>query len=239
MSEVTGTKTNYCLGDRYCRGYPELGLAPAILRTCKEIHDEAAPILYSRNVFYFPIPDQFRTAGFTRAGPAEELRLRSQCLWLFGYRDEAWHTLFFEIQASMFARFLHMIGKENAARLTTLRFLLGDPTTDGGRYGPKTGQVMKVVMQLLYMHVPGLRDLNMLLVVNDRAPYHTLWTPHPTVERVLYDVLKEAVRNLPELKHLEIKGFGRDPGVKRELKALEVACGCRKDQAKPRNLTTL
>lgn len=222
--------------DHWCCVDPPLRLDPAILRTCQKVHDEAAPVLYGKNAFYFSLPDSCTRVYLRKTEPAHELRLRSQCLWLFGYREHSWHTLFLEMQASLFARFLHRIGRKNAARLTTLRFLIENP--DWGEYdaGLTVGQAVTVVMQLLKIHVSGLQDLGVFLMVHDLLPYQTWflddekpvrpfrhsWTPYPPVESVVYDVLMHSEESLSGLKRLGFRGFDRDPYVKRELEKLEV-----------------
>lgn len=47
-----------------------LHLAPAILRTCKRIHEEAAPVLYEGNAFHFSIeasPDAAKDKDMSRS----------------------------------------------------------------------------------------------------------------------------------------------------------------------------
>lgn len=103
------------------------------------------------------------------------------------------------------------------------------------------GQTMNVVMQLLKLHVSGLRDL--LIVLTDDALFsywclnesdkdsereeqlrglrRPTWTSYPPPETVLYDILKEDAPKLSGLKNLKFKGFGREPYVKKELQKLE------------------
>ena len=242
MTELVGVQTTYRPNDlSRIRKFP-VPVLPELLRTCKKVHEEAAPILYGKNAFYLSLPDLSTRGQLATTEPAEELRLRSQCLWLFGYRAENWHKLFFEIQASLFARFLYKIGKANAARITTVRILVDDPLEGAGRSGPMIGQAMNVVCHLLHRHVPGLRDLSIVLMVDDLMlystlfrfmdykepnndgdrPYRTSWNPYPSVELVLYQIMQDFIPKLSGLKRLRFQGFGRDPFIKKELEKLEV-----------------
>ena len=200
---------------------PPPRLEVTLLQLCRQIHDEAAPVLYGKNAFYFSIPKSCARVGFSTE-PADELRLRAQSLWLFGYREHSWHTLFLELQASLFARFLHSIGRENAARFTTLRFLL-DKLVEGKYDANLTvDPAVNVVMQLLKIHVSGPRDLGVVLMIYDKyeklvGAFCNPWTVRPMVELVVYDVLRHSVERLSGLKRLWFRGFDRDPNVKREL----------------------
>lgn len=242
MSKLVGRQIVYRPRDHWSRVDPSLGIEPAILRICKKVHDEAAPVLYGKNAFYFSVPDPCTRLFFRKTEPADELRLRCQCLWLFGYRQESWNRLFLEIQASLFAHFLYQIGKQNAALLTALRFLLEKP--EGGEFdaGLTVGPAMNVVMQLLKHHVSGLHDLKVILMDHHDVIGYPIWfmihgvrirgsvlySRHPwmaycpSVETVMYDVLKGSIQKLSGLRRLGFGGFDRDPYVKRELEELEV-----------------
>ncbi len=255
MFELVGMQTTYRPDDLSWCGDLPLGLAPEILQTCKTIHNEAAPILYAKNTFYFSLPDECTRGQLYTTAPAEELLLRSQCLWLFGYREVSWHTLFFEMQASLFARFLHRIGKENAASLTTIRILLLDDDSSYGEDDPTIGKALNVAIQLLHIHVSGLRDLSVIFKVDDLIPYprciqskeefgrdpdpyNLWWMPCLPPEFVMYEILKKEFRKLCGLKNLHFRGFRRDHYVMRELRKFEIADGHRKDQDESYNPAT-
>lgn len=219
-----------------------LGLSLAILRTCKKIHDEAATILYGKNDFHLTVPDRYTRETLSSTEPAGELWLRSQCLWLFGYREDAWDKLFYEIQFSLFARFLYKIGKENATRLRTLRISIEQKPMYQGENSLVIDQTTNVVMQLLKLHVPGLRDL--IMVLDDSCPYcgfnhfddnpvsdeepndsrRPRWASNPSVEAVLFDALKKEALKLASLKNLTFKGFRREPWASYELVRLRIVC---------------
>ena len=88
---------------------------------------------------------------------------------------------------------------------------------------------MKVVTHLLHRHVPGLRDLRIILSTwfdeepknGVNRPYHVSQKQYPSVELVLHHILKDFVPKLSGLKRLEFQGFGRDPFVKKELAKLD------------------
>ena len=206
-----------------CEEQP-LGLSPAILRTCKQIHGEAAPILYSKNTFQFPLLDPCLRWDLVVAKPADELRLRSQCVRLFVHSKKKWHKLFFELQTSLFARFLNSIGKENAAKLETLRFLLDSEIEVDSLEYSVMGPAMNAVMQLLVHHVPGLRNLSINLDGLDEdpeAPFQRVIT-HPEPELAVYEVLKKTAKKLSGLKYLAFEGFEKNAHVNRELQKLEI-----------------
>lgn len=226
MLELVGVRTTSHWGNLSRRRRITVPVSTNILRTCKQIHNEAAPILYGGNTFYFGLPNPCTGIEPQVIEPAEVLQLDSQCLLLFGYRAESWHELLFAIQASFFARFLYQIGKENAARITTLRFVVRDLKASRSL---TTGQAMKVVTHLLHRHAPGLRDLRIILTTHfDEEPKNGVYRPYrvskgayPSVELVLHSILKNSVPKLSGLKRLEFQGFGRDPSVKEELARLE------------------
>ena len=241
MTELVGVQTPKCVDDMFKLRRLPVPISPELLRTCKKVHEEAAPILYGKNAFHFSLPDLATRAQLRTAEPAEELRLRSQCLWLFGYRAENWHKFFLEIQASLFARFLYKIGKENAASITTIRILVFDPHEEEGLSGPMIGQAMNVVCHLLHCHVPDLRDLSIVFMVDyniryssfdfieyedpnneGERPYLIPESPYPTVELVLYHIMQDFIPKLSGLKRLGFQGFGRDPFIEKELEKLEV-----------------
>ncbi len=112
-----------------------------------------------------------------------------------------------------------------------------------------------MAIQLLHIHVSGLRDLSVIFKVDDSIPYPSCiqskeefgrdpdpynppWMPCLPPEFVMYEILKKEFRKLCGLKNLHFRGFRRDHYVRRELGEFEIADGYRKDQVGSCNLET-
>ena len=75
MFELVGMQTTYRHDDLHWCGDLPLGIAPEVLQTCKTIHNEAAPILYAKNAFYFSLSDECTRGQLYIPAPTEGLRL--------------------------------------------------------------------------------------------------------------------------------------------------------------------
>lgn len=126
-----------------------IGPTPQILRTCKAIHREATPILYSGNVFQF----------YLRRGDAKSHP---------GYKG--WNeTPTDALNSIIFAIFLRQIGQQNAASLKRLKFFV--PEVYARTHTQLAGCAIQVFTQLLKCHVPGVRQVKICRGLVDQDQY--------------------------------------------------------------------
>ena len=134
-----------------------IGLTPQILRICKSIHQEAAPILYSMNLFQFKPGKSLLSSkpNMLRQERLEYLRrkLYQDPAELWGVNDHE------SLICSPFAVFLRQIGQRNAASLKRLKFVGGINGRGIDPMGQQAGAGIEVFTQLLKYHVPGARQV--------------------------------------------------------------------------------
>jgi hypothetical protein len=94
--EVRDTIYTYCLssGENHPIDWPtphnNAGLQPQLLRTCKIIHDEAAPLLYTSNTLSFHQPSDANMFARAMASPTHARRLTSIRLLIKSHDTRLW-----------------------------------------------------------------------------------------------------------------------------------------------------
>lgn len=144
--------------------HESLGLTPQLLSTCKAIHHEAAPILYSANLSEFRLEDE---RDLTNAVLSGGYRISSLCWELYQYPARCWrHGTCGVLYHSRFAMFLRQVGQGYAANLKRLTFfdLVPLHSWHSWHSWPEMHRQedwlpIKVVAQLLKYHVPGVRQI--------------------------------------------------------------------------------
>lgn len=129
-----------------------IGLTPQILRTCKAIHREATPIMYSENLF------QFRSREDAEPIFIAQDILDPWCRNLYEQSPELRNYMVpLSLTNSRFTSFLQLIGQQNAASLKRLRFL--GLATKSRMKAPVNGWVLKLIVPLLKFHVPHVHQI--------------------------------------------------------------------------------
>ena len=225
-----------------------IGLTPQTLRICKTIHQEAAPILYSINLFQFRIGEAPLSSepNILRQERLEYLRrkLYQDPAELWGVNDQE------SLICSPFAVFLRQIGQRNAASLKRLKFVGGINGRWADPMGQQAGAGIEVFTQLLKYHVPGARQVKICRgpdqwdefedgifepvedVLEDEAASPVLWdifpgcvppllSARPDEQNVMCRAIEELVENVTWLKRLSVTGFGHDSPASRKIEELE------------------
>lgn len=176
---------------------------PAILSTCRIVHEEATGTLYGENVF------QFEENG--EVGN-QECSIPEQCENIFKYNDEDWRQADWptQLKDSAFARFLNRIGPRSAAGLKAVKFV--GLSHDIGSYG------FNLKANLLKRHLPGLIKFSVItrpilgLQLRQRYPAgagHILIIPNRDMDLYrLHRILTELVRGCPSIEEFEYRGSG-------------------------------
>ena len=135
---------------------PGVGLTPQILRTCRAIHREAAPILYGRNVFGFSPWEMCN--WWDPVLDAKEWWIKAKIFCRDIYRNPKNHRnerAFFPLRMSAFASSLQQIGKQNAATMKRLRFY------QELFWAKRPGLAIEVNTLLLKYHVPDIQQIKL------------------------------------------------------------------------------
>ena len=231
-----------------------IGLTPQTLRICKTIHQEAAPILYSINLFQFQLGESLLSSkpNILRQERLEYLRrkLYQDPAELWGVNDHE------SLICSPFAVFLRQIGQRNAASLKRLKFVGGI----NGRWidpmGQQAGAGIEVFTQLLKHHVPGVRQVKICRgpdqwdefedgifgvedVLEDEAVSPAPWDiftgcvpslhlARPDEQSVMCEAIEELVEKVTWLKRLSVTGFGHGSPASRKIEELEAIVKARR-----------
>ena len=128
---------------------------PAILSTCRTIHEEARTLLYGKNGFFFV--DVLLRRSYERA-KNESLSIE-ECENIFKYDERDWWRSDgpFLLQNSPLALFLNKIGPRNAASLQVVELMVS--CIDSGNHG--------LTADLLIGHVPALKTLRVFICHED------------------------------------------------------------------------
>lgn len=121
-------------------------LYPAILSTCRAIHEEATEVLYGKNLFQFSVPYEANN----EIGGNISILEQSENVFKFNNKDWRWRSdgpLL--LRDSTFACFLNSIGPGNAASLTAIEFVA--PSGETNKYQ------FQLMTKLLARHVLGLK----------------------------------------------------------------------------------
>lgn len=201
---------------------------PAILRSCKSIHGEASPLLYSKNRFELNI-----SAKSTNQSPITPSHVEGweeteqQCKKLFSFTIS---TLPASLRSNGSAQFLHIVGAQNASNLSTLKLYID---RDGPYYSHDHSHVaatIRTILLLLALYVPNLKHLALIYDIDDikaypdangLVPYRLDDRVTKTVEEDCFDVLQEYKGMLSRLDFLLLVGLKRDPFLAEELRKLE------------------
>ena len=125
---------------------------PAILRTCRFVHEEARTVLYGKNEFRFTV----RGHSYSSHNRAKlESVFREQCDDIFKYNERDWLRSDgpFLLSNAPLARFLNKIGARNAASLRVVELLVDC------RYVCTSREAT----DLLVRHMPALKTVRVLL----------------------------------------------------------------------------
>lgn len=180
---------------------------PAILSTCRVVHEEATATLYGENVF------QFEENGADEEGN-QDCSIPEQCENIFKYNVEDWRQAdkFTQLKDSTFACFLNRIGHRNAAGLKAVKFV-GIPS-DIGRYG------FNLKANLLKRHLLGLKHIKFSVITRpiirlqikqryDGGAGHRQLFPNRDMElHRICRMLTELVRGCPSIEEFEYRGSG-------------------------------
>ena len=214
-------------------------LTPQILRTCRNIHKEATPILYYENIFHFKLRYSNRPWENNATG---KLRLETLCQELYHKTVESWREEPSKSPIySDLAIFLRQIGRQNAASVRRLQLSIYEyhRTCSDAK---QSGWPMEVVTQLLKYHALNIRQIKICHFINPDSEElrHKFWWSQvidgpgvPTDDRPDLVRLEEAkalcqaiagmVQEITWLKHLRITGFegeGQHRQVMEDLQTL-------------------
>ncbi|CZR64057.1 uncharacterized protein PAC_13954 [Phialocephala subalpina] len=114
---------------------PRPDIDSTFLRTSKQFYDMGLPILYSKNEFFFPMVNAYRHESPPTMLPGSEIVHRPEPVFKPRLSEEDFDTAFNHIDKKIsrtelpgwmyydhFIRFLHTIGKKNAALIKSVRF---------------------------------------------------------------------------------------------------------------------
>ena len=154
--------------DRPC---VSIGLTPQVLSTCRDIHLEATPILYSRNLFHFYFDDMCRIYDKWARDTTGKYRLETWCRELYHHTDEIWVE---DPPGAMtqftLAVFMRQIGRQNAASLSRLKVIIQRTQAPSPFLWRDTEDISTIDMirQLLKHHAPGVRHLKIYCIPSYR-----------------------------------------------------------------------
>lgn len=161
-----------------CRPAAEQPLTPSILRTCKQVHDEARPILYSKNTFLVSEPKRI-LQWFVGIGQLNIKHLASIRIFVSAvyYKED---IPIFGIASN--SRFWYKLLDQLAREATGLRyvFIFWDSEATCGHYG--AGKDLRFVRELA--KIRGLRSMDM-------AGYYALHWPRYLTEKLGIQVREE------------------------------------------------
>ena len=184
-SGIRCDRTSYAL-----LNYPSISLTPQLLRACRAIHQEAAPILYGGNIFGF---------YFWREGKFWDSEVQRQDWWIVTdnfcrdiYRNWGNHCNEEALEALWtpgLASFLHQTGQQNAASIKRMNFYQQRSWTIS--QAKWHGWAIKVNTLLLKYHVPGIQQVKYSHGYS-RHPLH--WGEYDEIRQEIED-LQTLVKN--------------------------------------------
>ena len=125
---------------------------PAILSTCRTVHEEARTVLYGKNGFFF---GDFPVGGHSYNRANHESVFLEQGANIFKYNEKDWRRSDgpFLLSNAPFARFLNKIGARNAASLKVVELSVDCRHTGNNA----------LATDLLMRHVPALETLRVFV----------------------------------------------------------------------------
>ena len=196
-----------------------------ILRTCRKIHDEVAPLIYRKNGWYFHVPESFSEELWE---PPTVAGIQSKCAQLFDYDKDKLPSV---LRRNSFAHFLNQIGRKNAANLIRVccRIDAYPPSWEDTR--PHLFCTMKIILLLLQLHTPCLKELTFSFrfeCCNFSAMFDRMdlgMSPGQDAKNmpeVVWDALHESRGLFAKLKKLELCGFQPGSIIEAKAKKMEI-----------------
>lgn len=186
-------------------------LYPAILSTCRAIHEEATEVLYGKNLFQFSVPDEANN----EIGGNISILEQSENVFKFNNKDWRWRSdgpLL--LRDSTFACFLNSIGPGNAASLTAIEFVA--PSGENNKYQ------FQLMTTLLARHVLGLKFIRVSNGFEWRinGDWPRCLAPAGKDEELhqICRTLTDLVRGCPSLEEFEYRGSFIKPDSELEAK---------------------
>ena len=231
-----------------CPSWYRIGLTPQVLRTCRAVHQEAAPILYCENVFGFSLCNHVE---FWHAKPKRQdlwNEAENFCRDIYRNSGKRWDEKgLYSLRTSGFVPFLQQIGPKNAASMKRLKFYYKWSRIAKTQWH---GWAIEMNALLLKYHVPGIQqmkicygsyhdsmdwddfenglfepvEVGMKECLNLRLPWE-FFALDPINEVLGQEVICKAIENMVKevhwLQHLRVTGLDEYDQIRQRIENLQ------------------